>query len=123
MRANLDFQLLIAVHQVHYQWAERICSFALRRMRPADPGRFLKRAGFRTGDTVPPVISLPRGAISTEIRRREGQNLFAVLQKAGWKIKGADGAAELPGLSPTTLFARIQKIGLKRPALNECVES
>ena len=31
--------------------------------------------------------------------------------------------AELPGLSPTTLFARIQKIGLKRPALNECVES
>jgi DNA-binding NtrC family response regulator len=51
-----------------------------------------------------------------EIRRREGQNLFAVLQKAGWKIKGAGGAAELLGVSPTTLFARMQKIGLKRPA-------
>ena len=25
----------------------------------------MKRAGFRTGDTVSPVISLPRGAIST----------------------------------------------------------
>jgi DNA-binding NtrC family response regulator len=51
-----------------------------------------------------------------EIRRREHQNLFAVLHKAGWKVKGAGGAAELLGLSPTTLFARMQKIGLKRPA-------
>jgi DNA-binding NtrC family response regulator len=51
-----------------------------------------------------------------EIREREHQNLFAVLQKAGWKVKGAGGAAELLGVSPTTLFARMQKIGLKRPA-------
>jgi len=51
-----------------------------------------------------------------EIRRHEHQNLLAVLQKAGWKVKGAGGAAELLGVSPTTLFARIQKIGLKRPA-------
>ena len=32
-----------------------------------------------------------------EIRRRERENLFAVLQKAGWKIKGANGGAELFG--------------------------
>jgi hypothetical protein len=29
------------------------------------------------------------------------ENLFAVLQKTGWKIKGVDGAAELLGLKPT----------------------
>ena len=51
-----------------------------------------------------------------ELRRRERQNLFAVLQKAGWKIKGAGGAAELLGVSPNTLSSRIQKMGLKRPA-------
>ncbi|MBV8216810.1 MAG: sigma-54-dependent Fis family transcriptional regulator, partial [Verrucomicrobia bacterium] len=51
-----------------------------------------------------------------EIRHRERQNLFAVLQKAGWKVKGAGGAAELLGVSPTTLFTRMQKNGLKRPA-------
>ena len=50
------------------------------------------------------------------MRRRERQNLFAVLQKAGWRIKGVDGAAELLGVSPTTLFSRIRKMGLKRPA-------
>ena len=49
-----------------------------------------------------------------EMRRRERQNLFAALQKAGWKIKGVDGAAELLGVKPTTLMSRIEKMGLKR---------
>ena len=52
----------------------------------------------------------------SEMRHRERQNLFMVLQKAGWKIKGADGAAELLGVKPTTLVSRIEKMGLKRPA-------
>src|SRR3984885_2265765 len=52
----------------------------------------------------------------SEMRRRERENLFAVLQKAGWKVKGVNGAAELLGVKPTTLFARIGKLGLKRPA-------
>jgi DNA-binding NtrC family response regulator len=51
-----------------------------------------------------------------EMRRRERENLFAVLQKTGWKIKGVDGAAELLGVKPTTLLSRIEKMGLKRPA-------
>jgi len=54
-----------------------------------------------------------------EMRRRERENLFAVLQKTGWKIKGVDGAAELLGLKPTTLISRIEKTGLKRPALKD----
>jgi transcriptional regulator with GAF, ATPase, and Fis domain len=50
-----------------------------------------------------------------EVRRRERKNLFMVLQKAGWRIKGADGAAELLGIKPTTLLSRIEKFGLRRP--------
>jgi transcriptional regulator with GAF, ATPase, and Fis domain len=46
----------------------------------------------------------------------ERENLFAVLQKTGWKIKGVDGAAELLGVKPSTLISRIEKMGLKRPA-------
>jgi transcriptional regulator with GAF, ATPase, and Fis domain len=51
-----------------------------------------------------------------EMQRRERENLVAVLQKSGWKIKGPDGAAELIGVKPTTLLARMEKMGLKRPA-------
>jgi DNA-binding NtrC family response regulator len=51
-----------------------------------------------------------------EMQRRQRQNLLAVLQKAGWKIKGVNGAAELLGVKPSTLSSRIEKMGLKRPA-------
>jgi DNA-binding NtrC family response regulator len=52
----------------------------------------------------------------SEIQRLERENLFAVLEKTGWKIKGIDGAAELLGVKPTTLISRIEKMGLKRPS-------
>jgi transcriptional regulator with GAF, ATPase, and Fis domain len=50
-----------------------------------------------------------------EMRRRERENLFFVLQKTGWRIKGVDGAAELLGIKPTTLVSRMEKMGLRRP--------
>jgi DNA-binding NtrC family response regulator len=56
-----------------------------------------------------------------EMRRRERENLFSVLRKTGWKIKGVDGAAELLGVKPTTLISRIEKLGLKRSLLQEDV--
>jgi DNA-binding NtrC family response regulator len=51
----------------------------------------------------------------SEMQRLERENLFNVLEKTGWKIKGTDGAAELLGVKPTTLISRIEKMGLKRP--------
>lgn len=51
-----------------------------------------------------------------EMLGRERANLVAVLERAGWKIKGVDGAAELLGVKPTTLLSRIKKLGLKRPS-------
>jgi DNA-binding NtrC family response regulator len=67
-----------------------------------------------------PVISDDSNAgylTDAEMRRRERENLSIVLQKTGWKVKGAAGAAELLGVSPTTLFARIEKMGLRRPSM------
>ena len=59
----------------------------------------------------------PEYLTEAEMRRRERENLFAVLQKSSWKIKGLNGAAELLGVKPTTLIARIEKMGLKRSDL------
>lgn len=50
-----------------------------------------------------------------ELRQRERENLLTVLEKTQWKIKGPDGAAELLGIKPNTLMARIRAMGLKRP--------
>ncbi len=58
----------------------------------------------------------PAFLTEAEMRRRERENLLAVLASASWKIKGPDGAAELLGVKPTTLLSRMKKMGLRRPA-------
>jgi transcriptional regulator with GAF, ATPase, and Fis domain len=76
-----------------------------------------------TDSAPPPASSAPHPGPQTgleffteaEMQRRERENLVAVLEKAGWKIKGPDGAAELMGLKPTTLLSRMKKMGLARP--------
>jgi DNA-binding NtrC family response regulator len=58
--------------------------------------------------------SEPEFLTQPELQRRERENLLTALKKTGWKIKGADGAAELLGVKPTTLISRIKKMGLRR---------
>jgi transcriptional regulator with GAF, ATPase, and Fis domain len=45
----------------------------------------------------------------------EREHILSVVESTGWRIRGAGGAAEILGLKPTTLEARIKKLGLKRP--------
>jgi DNA-binding NtrC family response regulator len=73
---------------------------------PADPS--FSRPAFGDDDNAEYLTE-------AEMRRRERENLFIVLQKTGWKIKGVDGAAELLGVRPTTLSSRIEKLGLRKP--------
>lgn len=76
-----------------------------------------------SGSSAPPPAARPPAAeegvpeyfTEAEMRRRERDNLMAVLEKSGWKIKGRNGAAELLGVKPTTLVSRIRKLGLARP--------
>ncbi|MBN2433379.1 MAG: sigma 54-interacting transcriptional regulator [Acidobacteria bacterium] len=50
-----------------------------------------------------------------EMRRRERENIRQAMIRCGWQIYGADGAAELLGIKPTTLASRLKKFGLKKP--------
>ena len=76
-----------------------------------------------TDSSLAPPLLTPRESTGTEpeiltepeMQRRERENVLAALRKTNWKIRGADGAAELLGLKPTTLVTRMQKMGLKRP--------
>jgi DNA-binding NtrC family response regulator len=63
---------------------------------------------------APTETTAPEFLTEPEIQRRERENLLTVLNKTGWKIKGADGAAELLGMKPTTLTSRIKKMRLRR---------
>ncbi|MGH7631497.1 MAG: sigma 54-interacting transcriptional regulator [Gemmatimonadales bacterium] len=45
----------------------------------------------------------------------ERRHIVAVLEQTGWRVSGPKGAAVLLGLKPTTLEARMKKLGVRRP--------
>jgi formate hydrogenlyase transcriptional activator len=45
-------------------------------------------------------------------------HIVEILQRTGWKIDGADGAARVLKLHPSTLRSRIKKLGIRRSASN-----
>jgi transcriptional regulator with GAF, ATPase, and Fis domain len=70
----------------------------------------VRRVAREASDTEPEYLT------EAELQRRERENLLIILEKANWKIKGADGAAELLGVNPATLLSRMKKMGLRRPS-------
>jgi transcriptional regulator with GAF, ATPase, and Fis domain len=50
-----------------------------------------------------------------ELRHREEENMLTALERCGWKIHGAGGAAALLELKPTTLASRMKAMGIQRP--------
>jgi transcriptional regulator with GAF, ATPase, and Fis domain len=57
----------------------------------------------------------PEFLTEAEVRQLERENLVAVLEKAGWRVRGPGGAAELMGVKSTTLQSRMRAMGLERP--------
>ena len=53
---------------------------------------------------------------SVKIKDIETEHFRNVLDSTGWRIRGIGGAADRLGLPPTTLEARLAKLGLKRPS-------
>jgi len=62
-----------------------------------------------------PSVSRPAEKRSLKLNDVEKEHILSVLDSSGWRIRGASGAASLLGLKPTTLEARMAKLGLTRP--------
>ncbi len=45
----------------------------------------------------------------------ESEYFRTILQAAKWRVRGKGGASEILGLKPTTLEARMKKLGIRRP--------
>ncbi len=80
----------------------RRCSWASPRRRspPTPPGR-------------PTTEST--NALSLGIQELERQHIIEVLERTGWRVSGKRGAARILDIKPTTLEARMKKLGISRP--------
>ncbi|MBT4092239.1 MAG: hypothetical protein HOE30_27430, partial [Deltaproteobacteria bacterium] len=59
----------------------------------------------------PEFLAQDELATLEEVERR---HIITVLGKSDWKVRGANGAAKILGLKPTTLDYRMKKLGITR---------
>ena len=65
-----------------------------------------------------PSVSAQAGDIflsEKEMRDFQKKNLVTALKQTNWRVSGADGAAALLGVKPTTLADRIRTYGIRKP--------
>jgi len=51
-------------------------------------------------------------ALSPTLKQAQYHLILSVLQKTGWQIKGPDGAAQLLGMKPSTLYKTMGRLGI-----------
>ena len=71
-----------------------------------EPGKWLPQPGNGPADLRIPTLE-----------QLEKEHILEVLQLACWRVSGERGAARLLGLKPTTLEARMRKLGISRDQL------
>jgi formate hydrogenlyase transcriptional activator len=65
------------------------------------------------------VPSFPEPATGETLEELEKTQILKVLSETRWRIEGKDGAAAILGLHPSTLRARMHKLGIARPMTQE----
>jgi len=63
--------------------------------------------------------SLPLSSAVRTLEEMERNQILKVLSETRWRIEGKDGAAAILGLNPSTLRARMHKLGILRPETKE----
>jgi transcriptional regulator with GAF, ATPase, and Fis domain len=53
------------------------------------------------------------------LEETERNQILKTLSETRWRIEGKDGAAAILGLHPSTLRARMHKLGISRPEIKE----
>lgn len=66
------------------------------------------------GDWRPRPALSPRGERVQTLEEVEREHIIEALELTGWRVSGEKGTAKLLGLKPTTLEARMKKLGIKR---------
>jgi transcriptional regulator with GAF, ATPase, and Fis domain len=90
-----------------YDWPGNVRELAniVERSVIVSPGRTLE-----LGDWLS-----PRATGAKTLKESEREQILAALEETRWRVSGPAGAAVRLGLKPTTLEARMKKLGITRP--------
>ncbi len=60
---------------------------------------------------------IPASQVKT-ISENQKEHILAALEKCGWRLHGAGGAAKMLDINPSTLLSRMKKLGIKRESID-----
>jgi len=67
------------------------------------------------------ISSFPVSSTMRSLEETERNQILKILSETRWRIEGKDGAAAILGLHPSTLRARMHKLGIVRPDTKKTV--
>jgi transcriptional regulator with GAF, ATPase, and Fis domain len=67
------------------------------------------------GEWVAMPAEAPAASRDSGARDLSREQIIDALERTGWRVSGPRGAAHLLGLKPTTLEARMKRLGITRP--------
>jgi len=114
-RSTLDFTDEVFEEMLGYRWPGNVRElehFIERTVLLAkeNPVQFISLPKPRTRNTTE---GLDIQSVTKTMSENERDYIMAVLKKCNGRIRGADGAAAVMGLPPTTLHSRMKKLGIK----------
>jgi len=93
-----------------YSWPGNV-----RELRNAIERAMIVSPGPKLDIEVPIVAVSENDTVSSNrLEDIEREHIQTILDSAGWRIRGEGGAAEILAIKPTTLEARMKKLGLER---------
>ena len=95
---------------VRYSWPGNV-----RELRNLIERAMIIATGSKLRIPLPHAPTVSTSTASQKMDDVEREHVLSVLQESGWRIRGPNGAAEKLGLKPTTLEARMGKLGIRRP--------
>jgi len=98
----------------HYPWPGNV-----RELRNLVERAMIIANGPRLRIQLPAAGAVISSSNSRKLEEVERQHILGVLEKSGWRIRGAHGAAQELGLKPTTLEARMVRLGIRRPSVKD----
>lgn len=97
---------------IRYEWPGNVREFEniIERAMVVTTGSQLK-----LGSWFSQQNSVDASFQTATLQEVEKRHIRQVLETCGWKVSGANGAAECLGIKPTTLSSRMKKLNISRP--------
>ncbi len=102
----------------NYSWPGNI-----RELRNLIERAMIVAPGPRLRVQLPAVVALSGLPTGRKLEEVERNHMLSVLESCGWRIRGPNGAAAGLGLKPTTLEAKMTKLGIRRPGQSSVAQA